>query len=477
MSRSIVTSPASLIVGGLLFSPLQMLASAGGVCPDDLSAWLALPFFGVLLSLAVFPVLREQFWGNHYPKVMAFWGFLFGVMFLQAGDLSLLMRLIYRALVIEFLPFGVLISSLYVVTGHIRCDGLYQSTPLKNTLFLGGAGLLASLVGTTGASMIFIRPFYQANTGRKHIVHAIIFFILIVSNVGGALTPLGDPPLFLGFLNGVPFLWPLRYMFFPTITALALVLTVFFAVDTFYFRKYDRNVLQKDVGPRIFQGKRNFVFLLGIVAALVVSGVLQAKSSAPDGYDWVSAGRDLTLCLCALMSYKCTPKVVRKHNGFTLKPLQEVLVIFCAIFILVVPALALLERGHSSVQGILEWFSQCQPGSASRYFWGTGFFSSLLDNAPTYLMFVHLTKCSIWKLSENMQHLLAAIGSGAVFMGALTYIGNAPNLMVKSTVESYGMKMPGFFKYSLLSCAVLLPVFYLIDYLFFSGNFSFPSLW
>ena len=434
---------------------------------------LALPFLGMLLSLAIVPVLAPVFWEKHHRKLIAFWLGVFSLFFVSVATLEKLLTLAYGAIMHDFLPFSVLIASLYVITGNIRLEGLYWATPLKNTIFLGCAGVLASFIGTTGAAMIFIRPFYMANIARVHMTHLMMFFIFIVANIGGGLTPLGDPPLFLGFLNGVPFFWPLQNMFFPTMFSLTFLLLMFFCIDK-WFSRYEK----KEAPPveRTFEGGKNFFLLLGVMITLIASGFFEVKE-AESGYSHVSMFRDAILLMCAFLAYKWTPASVRKKNAFSLRPLLEVLAVFGCIFILVVPALNLLESGHPSVQGILSWFSNCKVGSSSRYFWGTGFFSSFLDNAPTYLMFVHLTNCGIVDLVKNSPQLLASIGSGAVFMGAMTYIGNAPNLMVKATVEGYGLKMPGFFIYVLWACAILLPTFYLTDYLFFSGNFSFLQLW
>ena len=344
------------------------------------------------------------------------------------------------------MSFIVLLAGLFVISGGILLEGDLEATPRTNAAFLGLGALLASFVGTTGASMLLIRPLLQTNRERKHVAHTVVFFIFLVSNIGGCLTPLGDPPLFLGYLLGVPFTWTFR-LFVPWLFTTALVLTVYVLWDRRAHAREARQDLKRDfyeVRRLRVAGKENLVLLAGVLAAVAF---LQAP--------W----REVAIVALSALSYTQSDPALRKANRFTFHPILEVAALFAGIFVTMLPALDLL-RARGAELGVREpW----------QFFWATGALSSFLDNAPTYLTFLALAQ-GLGQPAEvvGVPHAtLVAISLGAVFMGANTYIGNGPNFMVRSIAEERGVKMPSFGGYMLYSGAVLLPVFVLVTLVFF----------
>jgi len=342
--------------------------------------------------------------------------------------------------------FIVLLGGLFVISGGIFMEGDLEATPGTNAAFLGLGALIASFIGTTGASMLLVRPLLQTNRERKHVAHTVVFFIFLVSNIGGCLTPLGDPPLFLGYLIGVPFLWTLR-LFVPWLFTVALVLAVYVIWDRRAHARERPSDLERDareVRPLRVAGKLNLALLGGVLAAV-------ALLPAP----W----REAAIVALALVSLAVTDRDLRQANHFTFHPILEVAALFAGIFATMLPALHILQARGAEL-GVREpW----------HFFWATGALSSFLDNAPTYLTFLALAR-SLGLPAEvaGVPHsLLAAISLGAVFMGANTYIGNGPNFMVRSIAEQRGVKMPSFGGYMLYSGAVLIPVFVLVTVVFF----------
>ena len=403
--------------------------------------WVTIPFVGFLLSLALLPLVAQKFWHHLKNQAILSIVFAFPVTLLclkyspsaLAGSLK------------NYFSFVVLLGSLFVVSGGICLTGDMRSTPLANTGLLAAGAILANFVGTTGASMLLIRPLLRANAHRKHHVYLPIFFIFLVSNIGGALTPLGDPPLFLGYLNGVPFFWTLKLL--PLwITALGILLTLFFLVDLL-FLKWDRTPHSAIEPPSEkkphLKGKRNVVCFAAIIGAVFLHEPF----------------REIVMILASLVSIRITPEHYHEANGFNYAPILEVAIIFFGIFVTMVPALALLQTRGAELGITRPW----------HFFWSTGTFSSFLDNAPTYMTFTALGEGL--KLGgpyfHMPEHLLLAISAGAVFFGAMTYIGNAPNFMVRSIAQHRGWKMPSFFGYMVWSVGILLPVFLLITRIFF----------
>lgn len=435
-------------------------------------AWV-IPFAGILLSIAVFPILFASFWHHHFGKIVALWTLSFLLPFSVVFGAGTSLSLLSHALLAEYLPFVVLLFTLFVVSGGIVLRGNLHGSPERNTALLLVGVLLASIMGTTGAAMLLIRPLIKANANRRHNVHVIVFFIFLVANIGGGLSPLGDPPLFLGFLKGVAFSWPLRHLFAPVLLSAVLLLGVFFLIDRYYYRL--EGIIAPDPDPDTpfsVAGRVNVLLLAGTIGAVLLSGMWTpgvAIDIAGTRVGLQDLVRDAILLVLALLSLRLTPSALRRENDFEWAPIAEVAKLFAGIFVTIVPMIAILhagERGALSGVAQIVTHSSGAPWDA-RYFWLTGVLSSLLDNAPTYLVFFNLASGDAAVLSGPLSSTLLAISMGAVFMGAATYIGNAPNFMVKSIAEKRGIRMPGFFGYLLWSACLLLPLFAVLTLLFF----------
>ena len=403
--------------------------------------WSVLPFIGLLLSIAILPLVAGHWWEDHKHK--AWVGLAFSVpivLVILQNQPAEFLRTLH-----EYLAFIALLGSLFIVAGGIVLDGDLRGTPSVNTAFLAIGAVLANLIGTTGASMVLIRPFLRTNTERRHTAHLPIFFIFAVSNIGGCLTPLGDPPLFLGFLHGVPFFWTLS-LWPEWVTTIGALLVIFYVFDTYRWNQESAAAVRADrqhVSPLRLRGRRNLCCLAGIVWAVFL----------PEPW------RELMMVAMALVGYHWTPSDYRQKNAFTFLPIAEVAILFAGIFVTMVPALALL-RANAPRFGITQpW----------QFFWLTGALSSFLDNAPTYLTFVSLGQgLGLGGPFVGVpERLLQAISLGAVFMGANTYIGNGPNFMVKAIAEEAKVKMPSFFGYIAYSGAILLPLFLIVTLVFF----------
>jgi Na+/H+ antiporter NhaD/arsenite permease-like protein len=423
----------------------------------------ALPFAGILLSIAAGPLLFRRFWHDHYGKIAAGWAALTLAAIALAAGPSAALDAFVHAMLGEYLSFIVLLLALYTVAGGILVSCLVRSSPATNGILLLVGTAMASLVGTTGAAMILIRPLIRANQGRQRNSHVVIFFIFLVANVGGALTPLGDPPLFIGFLRGVDFFWTTRQLLIPTIVTAALLLAVFVAIDWHLFRR-DGGHSPADAGPAIrISGWVNVVLIAAIILTILLSAAwapgvrLNIGSSALELQNVV---RDLGLVAIAVLSLLLTPEEHREANGFTWEPIREVAKLFAGIFVCIIPVLAMLAAGErGSFAWLLDAVTAGDGGPRNlAYFWLTGLLSALLDNAPTYLVFFQLAGGDAGELMGPLHSTLAAISMGAVYMGALTYIGNAPNFMVYAIATERGVKMPSFFGYVVWSAMVMLPI-------------------
>ncbi|HCE28993.1 MAG TPA: sodium:proton antiporter [Comamonadaceae bacterium] len=458
-----------------LLGSLPGLAMAADIDGSALPLWWGIPFAGILLSIAVMPLLAPIFWHHHFGKVAAAWGLLFLAPFAVAFGPGMAVVSLVHALLAEYLPFVILLTALFTVAGGIYIRGNLHGSPALNTTILAIGAVLASFMGTTGASMLLIRPLIRANDNRIHKAHVVIFFIFIVSNAGGSLTPLGDPPLFLGFLKGVDFFWTVRHIFPETLFLLGVLLALFYVLDSWFYR-HREEVLPRDPTPDTraigFDGKFNFA-LLGVVVALVLlSGFW--KSSVVFNIAGTDVGlpgiiRDVGLIIVTGVSLWLTPKAVHDSNQFGWAPMQEVAKLFAGIFLTIIPVIAMLKAGVNGPFGAIVSAVTRPDGSPdpAMYFWATGILSSFLDNAPTYLVFFNTAGGDPATLMTTMAPTLAAISAGAVFMGANTYIGNAPNLMVKAIAEDRGVKMPSFFGYMLWSFGILVPLFVLITFIWF----------
>jgi Na+/H+ antiporter NhaD/arsenite permease-like protein len=410
--------------------------------PAPLPLYTLLPFVAMLLAIAFLPLWLPHWWEPNRNKLLV-------AAALGAPVLALYLAREPAALVhtaADYVSFIVLLAGLYVIAGGVRLRGDLEATPLVNTAFLATGSLLASFVGTTGASMLLIRPLLQTNQERARVTHTVVFFIFLVSNIGGMLTPLGDPPLFLGYLQGVPFVWTFRLWgqwLFMTATLLAL----YYVWDSRHHAHETRTALQRDhtqIEPLRVEGLPNALWLGGVVLAV-------AFLRAPV--------RELVIVALAGISLWRTPRAIRRANQFTAYPMVEVAVLFFGIFLTMIPALELLHVRGGELGVRQPW----------QFFWTTGTLSSFLDNAPTYLTFLALAQgLGLPAEVVGVPHvILAAISVGAVAMGANTYIGNAPNFMVKAIAEAGGVRMPSFFGYMAYSGGVLLPLFALVTVLFF----------
>lgn len=456
-------------------APAPCMAAEPTAIGRILPLWSALPFAGILLSIALMPLFIPRFWHHHFPKVSAFWALVFALPFLYFFRETALHEIIH-IIIIDYIPFILLLWALFTVSGGIYIKGTLKGTPAVNTVILFIGTLLASIIGTTGASMLMIRPILRSNAWRVYKVHTIIFFIFLVSNIGGALTPLGDPPLFLGFLHGVPFFWTMHIL--PEMAFASVVLLIlYFLWDSYYYKKESQTAAPLgDPEPLKIEGKRNFIFLAGIIAAVLFSGTIKLGEVNIVGIHQTIENllKDALLVLMGMLSLLLTRQEVRKGNEFGWAPILEVAYLFAGIFITIIPALAILKAGE---QGALAWLIKAV-NTPAHYFWATGSLSSFLDNAPTYLTFFNSALGKFYPGMPEAQAVaalvvekipyLAAISAGAVFMGANTYIGNAPNFMVKSIAEEAGVKMPSFFGYMFkYSIPILVVLFFVMTFIFF----------
>ena len=441
---------------------------AGGhheVKGKDLEVWTVIPFIVILLCIAILPISSHSiahWWEQNNNKLLVS-GILGAVSFGILTSNGWFGKIIHT-LVFEYIPFIILLGSLFYISGGIVLKGDIEATPTNNLIFLLVGSFLASIIGTTGASMLLIRPLLKTNSERKHVVHTVVFFIFMVSNIGGSLTPLGDPPLFLGYLQGVPFDWTFK-LAPDMIFAIVLLAIIYFIWDTRAYATETKKDIKKDhdkIEPISLAGQLNFVWLFGVVlsVAFLNENYIPAIKTNP----YLGFIREAVMILLMVASKLTSDIKLREHNKFTFGPIQEVAYLFIGIFITMIPALILLETNGKSLGVTEPW----------QFFWATGLFSSVLDNAPTYLTFLSLAKGltgapDVHAIIANpeWEKLLKAISVGAVFMGANTYIGNAPNFMVKSVAEENKVKMPSFGGYLLYSMGILIPIFIVMTFIFF----------
>ena len=470
-----------MLVVLLWIAPLTLAMPANASEPGHLNLgeilplWSCLPFAGMLLSIALLPLLLPRFWHHHFGKISFFWAASLALPFMWSFRGTAVHEILH-ILMADYVPFIILLWSLYTVSGGILLSGTLRGTPLVNTLMLVIGTALASWMGTTGAAMLMIRPFLRANRHRKQRTFMVVFFIFLVANIGGALTPLGDPPLFLGFLHGVTFFWTLKVLPHMLVAA-GVLLLVYFATDTYFYRREKPAPAGSGESvPLRLEGAHNFIFILGIVLAVLMSGVaklgtMELFGVARSVQDYF---RDLLLIIMGLLSMVTTRVETRERNDFTWFPIVEVGYLFIGIFITMIPCLLILKAGSHGAFAFLMALVQ----KPFHYFWITGMLSSFLDNAPTYLTFFNTAIGSFAAGLPEPQAVavmmgeraiyLEAVSVGAVFFGACSYIGNAPNFMVRSIAEEAGTPMPSFFGYILKYTLVfLIPCFVLVTWIFF----------
>ncbi len=434
----------------------------------------AVPFLGLLLTIACAPLLAARQWHRHYPIWTALWSLAFLVPATGLDRPGMVFEVVLETVLQHYLPFILLLGALYTVAGGLRVTGVPHGGPAVNTALLAIGGVLASFVGTTGAAMLMIRPLIRANRHRRHGAHIIIFLILLVANVGGALTPLGNPPIFLGFLAGVPFLWPLTHLWAPTLLVAGGLLASFYALDRHFARRARR--ADPAVLPEIEKlGLEGAVNLL-LLALIIVAVLLRAFWAAPPGARRSSpaVGRrrrssaTSLLLAAALLSLALTPRETRRRNEFDWEPMIEVAILFAGIFITIIPVMAMIAAGPAGPAAPL--FDRLMSGGVPNdplFYWATGLLSAVLDNAPTYLVFFGFAGGDAAHLVAGLPRTLAAISAAAAYFGALTYTGNAPNLLIKRLAEQQGVAMPNFFGYIGWAMACLLPWLLLAQLIFF----------
>lgn len=458
------------------FSGTAHASSALAVDGTSLGIIWVIPFVCMLLSIALLPLTIPRIWEHHFGKISAFWGLAFLVPCAFVFGFPTALYNFLHTFLLEYVPFIMLLFALFTVSGGIRLKGNLVGKPITNLGILLIGTLLAGWMGTTGAAMLLIRPLLRANDYRKYRVHSVVFFIFLVANIGGSLTPLGDPPLFLGFLKGVPFTWTLQHMIPETLFLAIILLGLYYAVDTFLFNKEKKTghakPVPEDTGEKLgIEGGVNFILLGCVIASVLTSGVWRPGVTF-NVYgvelELQNVFRDVAFLVIAMASLAITKKEIRTNNEFTWEPILEVAKIFFGIFLSMIPAIAILQAGEAGgLKTVIAMVNEGgQPHNPS-YFWLTGVLSSFLDNAPTYLVFFNTAGGDASVLTTSMAPTLVAISSGAVFMGANTYIGNAPNFMVRSIAESSGVKMPSFFGYMIWSCAILIPLFVIMTFIFF----------
>src|SRR3954463_4766824 len=466
--------PAWLTAGLLLSVDPSAAASASGTIDGAAmgSPW-AIPFLALLLCIATGPLLFPRVWHHHYGKIAFGWSAAaLGGLAVFHGIPATLGAFVHVMLA-DYLNFILLLFTLYVVAGGILVTGNLRGTPLINTALLGFGTLIASLVGTTGAAMILIRPLLRANEERPHRAHTIVFFIILVANVGGALSPLGDPPLFVGFLHGVDFFWTTRTIWLQTAIVAGLLLAIFVVIDVWRFRSEPFLGAAGAAKPVRIRGLVNLVLIAAIVASLLASAMWKpgiAFDILGTRLELEDIARNAALLAIAALSVWLTPDEHRQANGFTWEPIREVAKLFAGIFVAIIPVIAMLDAGH---HGAFAWLLSAVTGPDGTprevaYFWFTGLMSAFLDNAPTYLLFFELAGGDPQVLMHELSGTLSSISMGAVYMGALTYIGNAPNFMVSSIASENGIEMPSFFGYFVRASAVLIPLFVLLTLLPFA---------
>ena len=452
----------------------------GPTLGTELPLITVLPFALLLLSIALFPLFAAHWWEKNRNKAVVaallslpVTAYLLGA-FGHDGWLALEEKLL------DYVSFIVLLAALFLISGCIYLQGSLSGTPLVNTAFLGTGAVLANLIGTTGASVLLIRPLMRANAARQRKTHIIIFFIFVVSNCAGLLTPLGDPPLFLGFLKGVPFEWTFR-LWPQWLVVNGLLLAIFNVWDQVVFDREERerpgSQLEEVMKHEPFRvhGAHNMLLLLGVVAVVLLAG----NGVGFGGAEWPYGLKEALMALLGLAAYFTTTTEIRERNAFSFGPIIEVAVLFAGIFVTMAPALVILNAwGHGEREVLGMAFGLSEPW---HFYWATGGLSSILDNAPTYLTFSATAAGQAGVAAEGRflaaflergpeaTRLLTAIACGAVMMGANTYIGNGPNFMVKAIAEESGIRMPSFFGYMLYSVAVLIPTFVVVTLLFFRG--------
>jgi Na+/H+ antiporter NhaD/arsenite permease-like protein len=415
--------------------------------------------------MSFLPLLRPVFWNKYACYVPLFWTVLYVLSVCCFLGASRVIPAIMEPLVVDYVPFIVLISTLYVISGGIFVSFSRGSGPLFNTIYLFVGSIIAGWIGTTGAAALLIRPFLRSNLGRKHTTHLMVFFIFLIANIGGAATPLGDPPLFIGFLKGVDFFWFIKNLYMVLGGAVTALCAIFFIIDSILFR-LDQGIRHEKVDGAFLkiQGLGNVVLIVLVLLIVIFCNFDGEFMICGEKFSFASVLRNSLLFVISLISLKVTPTEIRTKNDFSLAPIREIAELFAGIFVTVAPIICILRQGIAGeFRWIFEWIAPGGEYIAERCFWASGMLSAILDNAPTFLIFFHLTSGDPHVLMTVKSNILTAFSISTVFMGAMTYIGNAPNLIVKSISIHHGVKVPSFLGYMGWSVSILGPIFIVIS--------------
>lgn len=474
MKNNIINILFMFVLPAIIFGGDSGHSSAPHLAGENLAIFWIIPFVGILLSIAILPLIALDFWHHNFGKVSLFWASSLIVPFLLSHGIEITIYELLHVGLLEYVPFIILLLALFTISGGVCLKGSLVGTPLLNTgiIFLGT--ILASWMGTTGAAMLLIRPLLRANGFRKKKVHIVVFFIFLVANIGGSLTPLGDPPLFLGFLKGVDFFWTTTMMFKPMLLMATILLIMFYFLDSYFYSKETLKGPEKLSDEKLsVEGSFNLLLLAGVIFGVLISGFWKPGNPITIYHidlEIQNLTRDILLLILTYLSWSYTSSSIREANEYTWFPIVEVGKLFAGIFVTIIPAIAILKAGTKGALSLVVSSVSDTNGEPINYmyFWLTGILSSFLDNAPTYLVFFNTAGGDPIFLMNTLPETLLAISAGAVFMGANTYIGNAPNFMVKSISESSGVEMPSFFGYFFKwSIPILLLPYLLVSYLFF----------
>lgn len=431
------------------------------------------PCLGIIFSMSFIPLISGKFWNQYSRQIFIFWTLTYIICAGYVFSVPSILLSVIDAIFSDYVSFIIQISTLFIVSGGIFINLAVRSTPIFNSVFLFGSSLLAGWIGTTGTATLMIRPILRANSHRHYRVHLMVFFIFLVANIGGAFSPLGDPPLFVGFTNGIDFFWFAKHLYPYIFGTLFFLCVLFFLIDT-QLLKVEKRIRKKSKLSENEDGEENEFCVKGkfniVLLALVLITVIFCNFNAEftvweKNYNWSSVARNIILLIISWTSLKFTRRSIRERNNFSLAPIQEVAELFAGIFITATPIIEMLHQGsNGSLKWIFEQITHNGEFVLQKCFWISGLLSSILDNTPTFLIFFHLTSGNAQDLMTTHASLLTSFSIATVFMGALTYIGNAPNLMVKSISRNYGVKVPSFLEYMLWSFGILTPVFIIISY-------------
>lgn len=442
-----------------------------------LSILLIVPFLAMLLSLAAIPLIAPVFWKKRYYAIPLFWSIVAVAWISIEQGAAISISSVIKILLEQYLPFFFVLFTLFTITSGIKIDGRLGGTPALNTILLLIGSVLSSVIGTTGAAIVLLRPLLSSNALRKYKVHTIIFFIFLVGNIGGSLTPIGNPPVLMGFINNIDFFWPFFFLFLPTSFSICLLLGVYYGIESFLYIRENKTTLRRERAIVRVHGWFNVLLLCAAMSAVLLS-----KLSLGTAFHFSTVMIPLAelieimlLAVIALLSFILTKKEIRRENRFSWHPIIEVGIVFAGIFITITPIIAMLRAGSNGPCLFLFNSLSSIDGHPknSMYYWVSGLVSAFIDSAPAYMVFFNTASAQCgnalssahFMMNENSATLVA-LTAGSSFMGALSYIGNAPNMIVRAIAEENGIIMPSFSGYMLWAFIILIPVFIIVQIIF-----------